>query len=136
MAHDIELLETVYERMHQAGFIQSKVEFSTRMLGKGPSYLTSMSARDRNVPAEVITHLLQRIDCDITEMDVQAAEFEERLRLCKLEQAHRRELLGLIAEGDRLGKPAGNSGVSARQHRLVARLLNAVRKKSTPQPSS
>lgn len=54
MVSDIELLEAVCERMQQVGLVQSKAEFSTRMLGKGPSYLTSMSARDRQVPEEVV----------------------------------------------------------------------------------
>lgn len=65
MISDIEFLETVCDRMQQVGLVQSKADFSARMLGKGPSYLTSMRAWDRNVPDEVMMHLVGRLKADI-----------------------------------------------------------------------
>jgi hypothetical protein len=100
MTHDIAFLEKVYERMHQAGLVESKAVFSMCILGKGPSYLTSMSARDRNVPEEVIVHLRERIETDSSGLVIKAAELEEDLRRCKLEQACRSQVLLWIAEED------------------------------------
>jgi hypothetical protein len=108
MTHDIAFLEKVYERMHHAGLLQSKVEFSTRMLGKGSSYLTSMSARDRNVPEEVVAHLREMIIGDINDADIKAAELEEQLRRFRLEQAQRRDVLDWIADADRPDEAAPN----------------------------
>jgi len=122
MTHDITFLEKVYERMHQAGLVQSKVEFSTHMLGKGPSYLTSMSARDRNVPQEVIAHLHERLDGDIGNIDIKATELEEQLRRYKLEQACRREVFDWITEDEPNAKKKVRSG------RLFSRLLDIVRR--------
>ncbi|ARO31292.1 hypothetical protein NXC14_CH03388 [Rhizobium sp. NXC14] len=127
MTHDIAFLEKVYERMHQAGLVESKVEFSTRMLGKGPSYLTSMSARDRNVPQEVVAHLRDRIAADINDIDIQAGELEEQLRRCKLEQAHRREMVGWIAEDGCPAEPG-----TGRKARLLANWLDIVRSSLAP----
>lgn len=124
MTHDIAFLEKVYEQMHHAGLLQSKVEFSTRMLGKGSSYLTSMSARDRNVPEEVIAHLRERICDDINDADINATELEEQLRRYRLEQARRRDVLDWIADDDRPDEPAPNRKVESR---LLAGLLNIVR---------
>ncbi len=125
MTHDIAFLGKVYERMHQVGLVQSKVEFSTQMLGKGSSYLTSMSARDRNVPDDVIEHLRQRIDGDINDVDIKTAELEEELRRYKLEQTCRRELLSWVSvrlpvdEPDSLKQPKPSS--------TLIRLLSILR---------
>lgn len=96
MARDIEFLETVCERMQQLGLVESKADFSVKMLGKRPSYLTSMSARERNVPDEVMLELAARMTIDIE--DDEAAVFllseqcEQRQRL----QLHRKEMMGWI----------------------------------------
>lgn len=93
MVSDIEFLETVCERMQQVGLVQSKTDFSTRMLGKGASYLTSMSARDRSVPDEVMTFLSGQLHNDIFDDDVEilrlSAEAERRER----SRTHRSEML-------------------------------------------
>ncbi len=125
MVHDIEFLEEVYERMHRAGLVQSKVEFSTRMLGKGPSYLTSMSARGRNVPEEVVAHLRETIVGDINGIEIKATELEEQLRRCRLEQAHRRGILDRVAE-DSCGAQTPN-GRKSGGRRPLASLLDSLR---------
>ncbi len=125
MAHDIEFLEEVYERMQQAGIVQSKVEFSTRMLGKGPSYLTSMSARDRNVPEEVVTHLRETIVDDINDIEIKAAELEEHLRRFRLEQAQRRSILAQVAQDDCGTKTTNGRKTGGR--RLLTSLLDIIR---------
>ena len=61
MVSDIDFLESICERMQQVGLVESKTAFSTRMLGKGPSYLTSMKARDRHVPDEVAVQRASRL---------------------------------------------------------------------------
>lgn len=88
MINDIEFLETVCERMQQVGLVQSKADFSARMLGKGPSYLTSMSARDRRVPDEVMGYLRQQLEYDhdlasdeLSELCRKVRHSEETLRL-------------------------------------------------------
>ncbi len=125
MAHDIEFLEEVYERMQQAGLVQSKVEFSTRMLGKGPSYLTSMSARDRKVPEEVVAHLHETIVGDMNDIEIKATELEEQLRRCKLEQAHCRSVLTRVAQDGCGAKTANGRKTGGR--RLLTSLLDIVR---------
>ncbi|MGY5808445.1 hypothetical protein ACXHXG_12075 [Rhizobium sp. LEGMi198b] len=124
MAHDIEFLKEVYERMHRARLVQSKVEFSTRMLGKGPSYLTSMSARDRNVPEEVVAHLRETIVGDLNDIEIKATELEEQLRRFRLEQAQCRDVLDWIADADRLDEPKPNRKMESR---LLAGLLDMIR---------
>jgi hypothetical protein len=57
MSEGIEFLERVYEQLHEAGIIRSKGEFSERLLGKSPSYLTSMRAKRRKVPTHIIMGL-------------------------------------------------------------------------------
>ncbi|MCJ8052777.1 DUF4158 domain-containing protein [Shinella curvata] len=93
MNNDIEFLENVCERMQQVGLVQSKADFSARMLGKGPSYLTSMSARDRKVPDEVMTFLAGQLHNAIFDDDVEIlrlnAEAERRER-CR---THRTDML-------------------------------------------
>lgn len=61
MNRDIEFLEGIWIRMLDAGMVQSKGQFSTEMLGKAPSYLTSMAARDRNIPFEVFDALADEV---------------------------------------------------------------------------
>ncbi|MCW8282624.1 hypothetical protein K7A42_17140 [Agrobacterium sp. InxBP2] len=97
MGSDIELLEAVCERMQQVGLVQSKAEFSTRMLGKGPSYLTSMSARDRQVPEEVMMFLIGQVTADIEADDVAIFILSEQCNQRCRDQDHRNDLLGWIA---------------------------------------
>ena len=84
MVSDIEFLERLCEQMQQVGLVQSKADFSARMLGKGPSYLTSMSARDRKVPDDVMTFLAGQLHNDILDDDVEIlrlnADVERRER--------------------------------------------------------
>lgn len=123
MTHDIAFLEQVYERMHQAGMVESKAGFSMCILGKGPSYLTSMSARDRNVPEEVIVHLRERIENDSNGLAIKAAELEEQLRRYKLEQACRSEILVWIADGDKDEQVSSEKRV---RHRLFVGWLDIL----------
>ncbi len=97
MVSDIELLETVCERMQQVGLVQSKADFSTRMLGKGPSYLTSMSARDRQVPEEVVAFLSDQLTVDVEADDVAIFILSEQCNQRRRDQDHRHDLLGWIA---------------------------------------
>jgi len=97
MVSDIELLEAVCERMQQVGLVQSKAEFSTRMLGKGPSYLTSMSARDRQVPEEVVAFLSDQLTADVEADDVAIFILSEQLEQRRRDQRHRNDLLCWVA---------------------------------------
>lgn len=97
MVSDIELLEAVCERMQQVGLVQSKAEFSTRMLGKGPSYLTSMSARDRQVPEEVVAFLSHQLTADVEADDVAIFILSEQCNQRRRDQDHRHDLLDWIA---------------------------------------
>lgn len=97
MVSDIEFLETVCERMQQVGLVQSKAEFSTRMLGKGPSYLTSMSARDRKVPEEVLAFLIDQVTTDIETDDVAIFILSEQCEQRRRDQLYRNDLLDWIA---------------------------------------
>ncbi|MFB0692147.1 DUF6626 family protein [Agrobacterium pusense] len=96
MNNDIEFLETVCERMQQTGLVQSKADFSTRMLGKGPSYLTSMSARTRNVPEDVIVFLRQQLEADIVVGQTTIAVFQEKLSEEEHTQECRYQLLNEV----------------------------------------
>ncbi|MBO9655182.1 MAG: hypothetical protein J7562_12690 [Agrobacterium tumefaciens] len=97
MLSDIEFLEAVCERMQQVGLVQSKAEFSTRMLGKGPSYLTSMSARNRKVPEDVMTFLVDQVTRDIEDEDIAIFILSEQLAQRQRDQHHRDDLLDWIA---------------------------------------
>lgn len=97
MVSDIEFLEAVCERMQQVGLVQSKAEFSTRMLGKGPSYLTSMSARDRQVPEEVVAFLTGQLTADREADDAAIFILTEQRNQRRRDQDHRNDLLGWIA---------------------------------------
>jgi len=57
MTQGIEFLELIYGQLHEAGIVRSKGEFSERLLGKSPSYLTSMRAKQRGISGEVIMGL-------------------------------------------------------------------------------
>jgi hypothetical protein len=93
MASDIEILEALCERMQQVGLVASKSDFSTRMLGKGPSYLTSMKARDRQVPNDVMAHLIQRLKDDIADGVTEIVILHSNLACREGQQKHRRDLL-------------------------------------------
>lgn len=93
---DIEFLEAVCERMQQVGLVQSKADFSARMLGKGPSYLTSMSARDRKVPDEVIVHLVGQIQGGLVGDDAVLAGLQEETQRCLRDRKHRVDMLEWI----------------------------------------
>ena len=96
MVSDIELLEAVCERMQQVGLVQSKAEFSTRMLGKGPSYLTSMSARDRKVPDEVMAFFESQLQADIADDENTIADLSSQLAQRERSRAHRADLQNWI----------------------------------------
>lgn len=57
MVSGIELLTNVYEQLSAIGAVATKAEFSCRFLGKSPSYMTSMQARDRAVSDTVLETL-------------------------------------------------------------------------------
>jgi len=97
MISDIEFLEAVCERMQQGGLVQSKAEFSTRMLGKGPSYLTSMSSRGRQVSEEVIAFLSDQLTADIEADNVAIFILTEQCNQRRRDLDHRNDLLGWIA---------------------------------------
>lgn len=93
MVSDIEFLESMCERMQQVGLVESKTAFSTHMLGKGPSYLTSMKARDRHVPHEVMASFRQRLEGEIEDAKAMIAATRDRLAQLELQQKHRVDLL-------------------------------------------
>lgn len=97
MSNDIEFLETVCERMQQVGLVQSKADFSARMLGKGPSYLTSMSARDRKVPDEVIAHLAKQLQDGVSGDDAVLVGLHEEATRHKRDRKHRADMLEWVA---------------------------------------
>ncbi len=57
MATGIDLLEHIFQQLHDARLVGSKAEFSERLLGKSRSYLTSMRARDRHISNETLMAL-------------------------------------------------------------------------------
>lgn len=62
-----DLVEAVFQRMQQVGFVATKAEFSIKLLDKSPSYLTSMKARDRHIGDDVIAVLLDNIQWAMAE---------------------------------------------------------------------
>ncbi|PZU19395.1 MAG: hypothetical protein DI589_21420 [Shinella sp.] len=88
---DLDYLEEMYTRMQEAGFTISKADFSQEFLGKGASYLTSMRARQRNVPEEVFHSFAQKLQ---TQMDEEA----ERIRVQENELQARMRLQGKRAD--------------------------------------
>lgn len=81
MTEGIEFLERVYEQLHKAGIIRSKGEFSERLLGKSPSYLTSMRAKQRGISSAVIMGLGDNLMAEITELGSDPADVEIRALL-------------------------------------------------------
>lgn len=76
MAQGIEFLELIYGQLHEAGIIRSKGEFSERLLGKSPSYLTSMRAKQRGISSEVIVVLGDSIMAEINNLGSHPADAE------------------------------------------------------------
>lgn len=81
MTQGIELLELIYGQFHKAGIIRSKGEFSERLLGKSPSYLTSMRAKQRVISGEVIMRLGDNLMAEIAELGSDPANAEIRALL-------------------------------------------------------
>src|SRR5690606_895615 len=67
MTDGIEFLELIYGQLHEAGIVRSKGEFSERLLGKSPSYLTSMRAKQRAISSKVIVDLGDNLMAEIAE---------------------------------------------------------------------
>jgi hypothetical protein len=88
MDSDIEFLEHIFEQMKRAGLIETKAEFSQTLLGKGPSYLTSMSARERCVPMEVLDQMSIKLLDRTISTNAAIAEMETALSQI-MAQAHR-----------------------------------------------
>lgn len=97
MISDIEFLEAVCERMQQVGLVQTKADFSARMLGKGPSYLTSMSARERKVPDEVMTHLIERLQSSTLEDEAALVRLAGMAARREHDRKHRADMLEWVA---------------------------------------
>lgn len=112
MVSDIEFLEAVYERMQQVGLVQSKADFSARMLGKGPSYLTSMSARDRKVPDEVTTFLIDQLKRDILAAELTMMVLQEQLECDGHAQKQRTDLVDWIESRSQGGARTGDSKIT------------------------
>ncbi|MGE6784721.1 hypothetical protein ACQKGL_19600 [Ensifer adhaerens] len=110
MVSDIEFLETVCERMQQIGLVQSKADFSTRMLGKGPSYLTSMSARDRRVPDEVVAFLAGQIQNDIADDDAELSRLNAEAERREYDRKHRADMLERVTR-HRVPEPSPQTSV-------------------------
>ncbi|MDQ1197515.1 hypothetical protein [Agrobacterium sp. SORGH_AS 787] len=117
MVLDVELLEALYQRLSGAGLVQSKTEFSTEMLGKGASYLTSMSARERQVPEAVFRSLLERLELDTKSTDRRIKELEVEHLLCRSQQYQRKLVVQMLLERLSTDKP---------RQRLYARLWVSV----------
>lgn len=81
MTQGIEFLEIIYGQLHQAGIVRSKGEFSERLLGKSPSYLTSMRAKQRVVSGDVVMELGDRLLAEIGELSSDPAKPEIRALL-------------------------------------------------------
>lgn len=112
MVSDIEFLEAVCDRMQQVGLVQSKAEFSRTMLGKGPSYLTSMSARDRKVSDEVVASLTRKLQKDVADDDAAIAQFVDAATRRGNERKHRADMLDWAARRQALATEP-----EPRQHR-------------------
>ncbi|MDQ0456964.1 DUF6626 family protein [Rhizobium paknamense] len=126
MGLNIELLETLYQRLSEAGLVQSKVEFSTQLLGKGPSYLTSMSARERHVPEAVFHALLERLELDQESADHRIKELEAEHLRCRAQQYQRKLVAQLMHE--RLSADKPTQGICARAWLSTFRpMLNSIR---------
>ncbi|ANM18240.1 hypothetical protein AMK06_CH03366 [Rhizobium sp. N541] len=97
MVSDIKLLETICEHMQKVGLVQSKADFSTRMLGKGPSYLTSMSARDRKVPDQVIAFFTAQLQYGVADDDAIIAHYIAEAKRHEHDRRQRTEMLERVA---------------------------------------
>lgn len=82
MTQGIEFLEIIYEQLHEAGIVRSKGEFSQRLLGKSPSYLTSMRAKQRVVSSSVVMGLGDNLMVEMRRLSVSNsdAELQSKLR--------------------------------------------------------
>lgn len=98
MGLDVELLQALYQRLSNAGLVQSKAEFSTDLLGKGASYLTSMSARERQVPEAVFRSLVERLELDVESADHRIKELEVEHLRCRAQQYQRKLVVRLLFE--------------------------------------
>lgn len=78
MVTGIEFLELIYGQLQAVGIVRSKGEFSDRLLGKSPSYMTSMKAKKRVVSHEVIAGLGDNLMTNIAELGPDAAHRETR----------------------------------------------------------
>ncbi len=58
----IELLDQAYAALHAQGLTASKADFSMSWLGRAPSYLTSMRARNREVSPKVLDYFYKRLE--------------------------------------------------------------------------
>lgn len=57
MTKGIEFIEGIYGQLRELDLVQTKGEFSQRLLGRSPSYLTAMRAKQRYVSSSVIAAL-------------------------------------------------------------------------------
>ncbi|MFK4767100.1 DUF6626 family protein [Rhizobium sp. ZW T2_16] len=89
----IEFLEQVCERMQRVGLVNTKAEFSERMLGKAPSYLTSMKTRERHASQDVIDYLGARLRADLTIDGTRIEILKAQLEQEELRQMHRLDLI-------------------------------------------
>ncbi|MFD1253154.1 hypothetical protein DEVEQU_01022 [Devosia equisanguinis] len=81
MTQGIEFLELIYGQLHGARIIRSKGEFSERLLGKSPSYLTSMRAKQRVISSDVIMGLGDNLMAAIDELGPDTVHVESRATL-------------------------------------------------------
>jgi hypothetical protein len=70
-----------YGQLHDAGIIRSKGEFSERLLGKSPSYLTSMRAKQRVISSDIIMGLGDNLMAEIGELGSDPAHAKMRALL-------------------------------------------------------
>ncbi len=82
MTQGIEFLEIIYGQLYEAGIVRSKGEFSERLLGKSPSYLTSMRAKQRVVSSPVVVGLGDNLMVEISRLSAanDDAELQSKLR--------------------------------------------------------
>lgn len=58
---NINMLSDAYVAMRSLGLVDTKAEFSTAIIGKGASYLTSTVAKGREPPDTIIARLRERL---------------------------------------------------------------------------
>ena len=81
MTEGVDLIESVYGQLHEAGIVRSKGEFSERLLGKSPSYLTSMRAKQRVVSSDVILGLGDNLLAEIDDLSLDPVHADTRALL-------------------------------------------------------